>query len=173
MMTTTTQTITDFLLARIGEDEAVAQAAIDKGRPGTHWQWVRAYDDVVVEDPALDDTDEYQYSLRTVEHFPTASGVGDLPAFVIGAVFPSESLGHVHIARHDPARVLAECKAKRQVIDAAWISDMNHEAERDDRTRAQVEADGDEPFIVFALAAVYASHPDFRAEWADWLAERV
>lgn len=147
----------DFLLARIQEDEAVARAAIDPDRPGAHWQWVRTFDDVPVDDPASDPTDEFTYGLRTVEEFPTTSGVGDLPAFVTTGLFPSESLGHRHIARHDPARVLAECEAKRQIVEMAWV----HLGD-DDYAWGMEEAKRQ---ILAVLALPYADHPDYREEW--------
>lgn len=142
--------LTEFLLARISEDEAVARAAIDPDRPGTHWHWVRTSDDVPVDDPASDDVDEFTYGLRTVEEFPTTSGVGDLPAFVTNGLFPSESLGHRHIARHDPARVLAECEATRRIVE--WATTEGHEQW------------GVGP-VLNLLALPYADHPDYRAEW--------
>ncbi|MFI8448231.1 DUF6221 family protein [Streptomyces erythrochromogenes] len=56
-----------------------------------------------------------------------------------------------HIARHDPARVLAEVDAKRQLLD------MYEEG-------IQVEQ-----FVLKealrAFAAAYGDHPDFREEW--------
>ena len=53
---------------------------------------------------------------------------------------------HVHIARHDPARVLREVTAKRAILDAVGYDDR--------------EA------VAGHLAAVYSDHPDYRKEWA-------
>lgn len=55
-----------------------------------------------------------------------------------------------HIARHDPARVLAECAAKRAIIEIADDADNYG-------TCAQLQ---------FALASVYADHADYQQEWA-------
>jgi hypothetical protein len=50
----------------------------------------------------------------------------------------------VHVARHDPARVLAECEAKRVIVK---------------------ESKPDEDWVLYVLAAVYADHPDYLPEW--------
>lgn len=86
-------TITEFLEARIAEDETVARDAIANGEGALDW---------------ADDGD------------PT----------------------DIHIARHDPARVLAECAAKRAVIVYSPPKTLQH------------------------LAAIYADHPDYQQEWA-------
>ena len=54
-----------------------------------------------------------------------------------------------HIARHDPARVLADCAAKR------WLVDLSVHGCGDDYERVQR-----------ALAMPYADRPGYRAEWA-------
>lgn len=55
-----------------------------------------------------------------------------------------------HIARHDPARVLAECEAKRRIVE--WASDG--------------EGEFHWSTVLAPLAAVYADHPDYREEWS-------
>lgn len=54
-----------------------------------------------------------------------------------------------HIARHDPARVLAECEAKRRIVEAV----------------ASGFYDSDLEVALRDLAAVHADHPDYLAEW--------
>lgn len=138
-------TITEFLLARIAEDERVARAALDPDRPGIHWQWV-------VPDEA-GDLDAPRW-LRTAEEFPTTSGVGPLPAFPLGFEFRAEpSRGMDHIARHDPARVLAECEAKRRIVERCSAVDYAMPSHH--------LAHG----ILADLALPYADHPDYRPEW--------
>jgi hypothetical protein len=88
-----------WLLDRIAEDEAVARAA----RQGT-WRdtgtvlagviAVESYDTVAVCNSSEWGGGEYSYP-ATAEEAASAS----------------------HIARHDPARVLAECAAKRRIVD--------------------------------------------------------
>jgi hypothetical protein len=56
-----------------------------------------------------------------------------------------------HITIHDPARVLAECEAKR--IRVQWIADNGAYVTMDPGWLLRVEA------------LPYSSHPDYRREW--------
>ncbi len=96
--------IADFLLARIADDEKVAEAAIGTG-----------YD--------------LGYRLAVDEVEGHRSGV--------------------HI---DPDRVLAECEAKRRIVEE-W-----GRVER-------LGTNGFGPGVLRHLASVYADHPDYREEW--------
>ena len=147
--------LAEFLLACIAEDETWAREASRRddsyAEGGARWQWVYTSDDHVADpDPArgeyLDlrpDDDWGDLSLRSVQEFPTMS-VGPLPQFAIANVQEVLTTVAGHIARHDPARVLAECDAKRRIVER-----RNH-------------LDGP---TLRALAAVYADHPDWREEW--------
>jgi hypothetical protein len=143
-------TITEFLLARITEDEADASGAI-----GSHWDG-SAYRQVRT---ASGDTPHY---------YKIASGQTQLEHWE-----PKERLNpgttFQHIARHDPARVLAECAAKRAII----------EQHRESRFFARHQGcvvcrTGSGPLLpveypcptVRALAAVHKDHPDYQQEWA-------
>lgn len=154
-------TIVEFLEARLAEDEAAAREAITPDRPGTHWEW---------ESTADDDDPESPRWLRTVEEFPTTSGVGDLPGFPLGYDCKAEpSPAMDHIARHDPARVLREIAAKRAIIAASdtyggppWEDadiDSGEADAWDGRQTAYRE-------VLANLAAIYSSHPDYQNEWA-------
>lgn len=64
-----------------------------------------------------------------------------------------------HIARWDPARILAECEAKRRLVE--------HVQDQWDQPYGEPE-----PFlpiewtdVLKLLAQPYADHPDFRPEW--------
>lgn len=59
-----------------------------------------------------------------------------------------------HIARHDPARVLADVAAKRAIVGLVVTPEYAHPG--------YVEAWRD---TLRQLAATYADHPDFKAEW--------
>src|SRR5690348_14236909 len=72
-------TLTEFLLARIAEDEAVAQASAP-------YSWTADGGDVYAGHPTA-----------LIAEYVEVSWAA-------------------HIARHDPARVLAECKAKREIV---------------------------------------------------------
>jgi hypothetical protein len=92
------------------------------------------------------------------------------PADVPGDGGPAGAAAEL-VARYDPARVLAECAAKRKLVMAC----------RDARpelaflgTRPSGMADfplspsGPHQLAAFALAVLampYADHPDYRAEW--------
>lgn len=176
-MTATTLTLADFLLQRLAEDEAAARAAT----PG----------------PWFSDT---VYSTVTAAPYMSARAAYDadhwdgVDRFVVPESMDSavSDVNLAHIARHDPARVLAECESKRAIVELheQWPvlvgteptfdaeeggSDLNQvtlrmskqfawATEREYRARF-----GTEPPtapMLRALAKPYADHPDFREEWA-------
>lgn len=66
----------------------------------------------------------------------------------------------------DRKRVLAECKAKRGAIEAAWRDHVQIEGEWGMcQTREQMDAKDDVPDVIAHLALPYADHPDYREEW--------
>ena len=146
--------LTDFLLARIAEDEAVARTAGEP--PWDEW----CYDDggeVYHAETLRKDPDNRHY-LNGV----TCDTEGLSPAV-------DEDVGP-HIARFDPARILAECEAKRRIVVQAeeasadrssCISEFYVGAEE----RAQGYATDPGNLILRALASVYADHPDFDPAW--------
>lgn len=124
-------TITEFLEARIAEDEAAALAC-----GSATWR-------IISEDGT-------RHPLW-VEGLSIAAADSTWDACI--AVADAE-----HATRHDPARVLAECAAKRAVIKSA----KRLEAKREDGDW-QITEDED---ILEALAAVYSDHPDYQQDWA-------
>jgi hypothetical protein len=77
----------------------------------------------------------------------------------------------VHIARHDPARVLAEVAAKRRIIDALDIAERNtaHVRRTAPEYRWVQVAEAARDAMLHAarlLASVYAGRPGWRSEWA-------
>lgn len=132
-------TIVDFLLARIAEDEAAA-ASTHSGR------WT-----VVTLDDGWQSPSTY-----VVEAPPPAPGVPrydqgepDDPLWVMDT--QEEAIAR-HVARHSHARVLAECQAKRAIIEQ--VSDIEW-------TGSYAVRD----VVLGHLAAVYADHPDYQPEW--------
>lgn len=124
--------LTDFLLARVSEDEADARKAQE--------DLVRAPDGL---------------SVRPIGTDPLAL-----------AAFDSQSdLSW----RYRAERVLAECKAKRQIVEDAllWSSPQTvgpsrGHARTDDYAKGvQYAAE----IALYQLAQPYADHPDFQAEW--------
>lgn len=160
-------TLTEFLLARIAEDEAAARAA-----EGLHWQWVGDQTDREVSpDPMLDEylygVDQENVSLRSVETFPYRSLAGEGPRFLI-STDEVRTVAALHIARHDPARVLAECAAKRAIVAAhpsvsgaceTCVDKMSHPRP------SEWEPVRHPCPTLRTIANVYADHPDFDETW--------
>jgi hypothetical protein len=100
--------LTEFLLARIAEDESLARAQLAAGRQhGTSWDY------------------------------------------------------------NDPRRCLAECEAKRQIVEHAdTVSSMDRQIESEWGTRSSVPWDEDEGIRLLRLLALpYADHPDYDQTW--------
>lgn len=125
--------VVDFLLARIAEDEAVAVAARALQDHGDDRWWV--------DGPAQHSRKWWVYATgEKFNHEQTAT----------------------HIARHDPARVLAECDAKRDLV-TGWSAFLGGAPEW-----AAVEMPS---LLEMAqrslrlLAVPYADHPDYDGAW--------
>ena len=103
-------TLTEFLLARIVEDEGAAHAAL----PGP-WRW---------------------------ENIGRPDGE--------------------HIARHAPDRVLAECAARRAIVE---MHTGPHECPTPESSCGWC-VDSDECDTCRAFALPYADHPDFDPAWS-------
>jgi hypothetical protein len=159
MRETVTMTLTEFLLARIAEDEAAARGACVMYRPvGEHQnlagEWV----------PIIPVGSDDRAQAERAAGFYRERGARNVEVVVF----------------YDPARVLAECEAKRRIV------------ELHSHTSSAVEVvgtlSGGEPFVdayevarcsacgtaprgnsacmtVRLLALPYADHPDYRAEW--------
>ena len=145
-MTTETLTLSQFLEARIAETEGAALAAA----PGP---WI-------------------------VEHARVWSGEPN-PNKVELLIFRGSrdwSSDANHIARNDPARVLATCKAHRAIVEAHPVS-TEYEAEYCMTCQWDVDCDapkhdhqdgaGEYPCPTLrALASIYADQPAFDPRWA-------
>lgn len=142
--------ITAFLLERIAEDQAAAQAAT-----AGHWEFAEV----------SDGWDGMTEALQTVDKLPPWPDGSISPVDTVlsgwgydacGITVSDEDAGH--IARWDPARVLAECAAKRRVVLTA------HHAARVARDIGQ----RDRPYndILIHMAQPYAGHHDYRTEWS-------
>jgi hypothetical protein len=70
---------------------------------------------------------------------------------------------------HQTARVLAECEAKRQIVEHAdTVSSMDRQIESEWGTRSSVPWDEDEGIRLLRLLALpYADHPDYDPKWAE------
>lgn len=107
-------TLTEFLLARIGEDEA-------RARP--------------------------MWELKVRQR-------------IVGAPI-------VPLSWPTPDRVLAECEAKRRIVEVARENVRVEALEHGDKPRDDAHFDSwcDVDEILRALATPYADHPDFHEEW--------
>lgn len=148
--------LVEFLRARLDEDEAKARAALStqvnlSAGPVNSGTGLPSRLEVEVVDrwhapPVSDVIGEYEASIRMPGGAirVTSEGTG------ISARDCAE-----HIARHDPARVLAEVDAKRQVI--AWyeasVRSLGEGLSASNRHAVQV------------FAGVYADHPDYDEAW--------
>ncbi|MEV3923230.1 DUF6221 family protein [Actinomadura coerulea] len=125
--------LVEFLRARLDRDEQMARAC--SGAP-----WKAAPSGTVSTDTGDPGTDGPAY-VATAENGAYAE----------------------HIARHDPARVLAEASAKRQVVDdyekQAWILGQGHRTPELDAAQAVRET------VLRLLALAYAHHPAYQEEW--------
>lgn len=115
-----------WLGEQFDEDELWAIEASRRGdqpsvEGGVHWRWMNtATDEEIVPDPEREsyvgEMAEAAADLRSRETWPTASGIGELPQFAIRYSEEVPSAVGSHIVRHDPARVLREINAKRQLV---------------------------------------------------------
>ncbi|MET0489086.1 MAG: DUF6221 family protein [Acidimicrobiales bacterium] len=157
-------TLSEFCLDRIAEDEATALAAATR-EGAESWHWVDSETDVPcdldADDEALGDhladargeTVTWRTSLRSVAVFPTESGVGPLPVFVLGYAEEVPVVTGRYLDRFDAARILAECEAKRRIVE-------RHSA-CDDVSYGDASTCPD----MRDLAAVYADHRDYDEAW--------
>ncbi|MFB6626495.1 MULTISPECIES: DUF6221 family protein [unclassified Streptomyces] len=132
-----------FIRARLDEDEQTARAAAEpeswmeldrEPRPSWYVQyWADPDVAAVIADP-----ESSAYPVVT-----TAEGMSEDDADRRAA----------HIARHDPARVLAEVEAKRRILSA-------YENYDNDAPELDVPES-----VLRLLALPYADHPDYRKEW--------
>jgi hypothetical protein len=151
-------TLTEFLLARIGEDEAAAHRMADAVWP----------EEVAVV-PSMDTgeaaPDEPQGCVSVgPQYAPKAYARVWNPHQIDGRILGADNFDHGW-SYHDSAsvvwgpaaaaRVLAECEAKRRMVKFAT-------------SRFQIREGVEEPWdgwVLRELAAVYADHPDYRNEW--------
>ncbi|WP_017596562.1 DUF6221 family protein [Nocardiopsis potens] len=143
-----TMTLLEFLNARLDEDTDQARYAASMA-DGAEWR--AEYHEVVRREAGGD-----RKNRQVAEG--TAFGGADVAR---------------HIARHDPARVLREVRAKRRLARFALAQAAAVDAEYGCRHGADEIAAGECPDHrpevdagLRALAAVYADHPDYREEWA-------
>jgi hypothetical protein len=159
--------LVDWLRAQLDEDEQWALAA-----KSVHWQWVyNETDEVVTPDPVLHGhltaRDRYgdevtrNMDLCSIEQEQT--NVGELPvAWPVRYAEEVDSAAAGHIVRWDPARVMAEVAAKRQILDLCAPSGYREDGE------AYYVGGYGEAYLdtVRLLALPYSDRPDYQPDWA-------
>lgn len=132
--------LTEFLAARLDEDQAEAHLAITEIDPEGEWavsEWTGGVNHFV---------------LTRSGAMAAAAQVGTAP----------------HIARHDPARALREIEAGRKLL--AWYADSVDAAKlfREKLGTGTHMATAAESYLnaIRAAAAVYRDHPDYDPLWA-------
>jgi len=130
-------TLTEFLLARIAEDEAIAENALhpDAVQPGS---WITEHHNSEYHSEPnrahiAEDHSGHYWSVAHEIFIPIAE----------------------HIARHDPARTLNECKAKKHIIDLL----TNASATNWDQLASANQN------VLRQLAMSYTDDPDYEEAW--------
>ena len=129
-----------WLRARLDEDEAAALAVRDDrygDNDGVGWKrW------------AIDAPDDGSWPRLS------ALGVDLAHSYADNVITPQRG---EHIARWDPARVLAEVDAKRRMVDRLWD-------DSEGILRPGIASGTARP-VLELLALPYADHPDYREGW--------
>lgn len=147
--------IKEFLLARITEDELMAinasrsvnSAKSGNGDASAGTKWTSKMG--MVEGEHLGDWgDSNLWDCEGAASLCVAEQVAD------------------HMARHDPARVLAECRAKRAIVamaadEGGYVKVGDWESCSDSCPEVIASE------AIRAIAAVYADHSDYQAEWGE------
>ena len=154
-MTTTTQTLDEFLRARLDDDEAAARAASPGG-----WQ----YGDVEsVAGGMLYDTTR---TIATMLYEQPEDHDGSIVRHMLSS--EADANGR-HIVRHDPARVLADVTAKRLILDLRYSTQLQADRAGSDPTHPFVITFRSQLItydaVLRTLATAYRDHPDYRDEW--------
>lgn len=130
----------EFLRARLAEDESAALAA--SGPKARFTQW-----------------DLSEWHGREEPHSLIGQGTAGQP-YALGhfTSSPIPTVQAAHIARHDPARVLAEVEAKREVIRLAERAYDFAPTFTTGFASAMEQA-------LRMFAQPFAGHPDYREDW--------
>ncbi|MCX5522182.1 DUF6221 family protein [Streptomyces bobili] len=143
--------LVEFLRARLDEDETTAEAAR------------RQVAERACPPPQVDEWETGAGQWRVVPWLYSGRAEAD---FAQWGRIEIATLAKDHIARHDPARVLADVAAKRRILD-----DVLPTMQADEVSIAGEWGVGPDPVreasddLLSLLALPYAEHPDYREEW--------
>lgn len=130
--------LVDFLRARLAEDERLAKAAISDARTPPNWRGVQGPGRWITDGPVV---------------------VGDdMTIYDEGGHDEAQA---EHIARHDPAHVLADVEARRRIVEhcSATIGAAGEPPGIDHDDIPAIER------VLRLLALPHADRPGYRAEW--------
>ncbi|MFF5972241.1 DUF6221 family protein [Streptomyces sp. NPDC012769] len=154
--------LVEFLTARLDEDERVARDARPAQEDPSSGTWI-AY----THDPGPADPQEGPVALvGAVPDDPSSTGGMDWAVCETGQGARAGAIS-AHIARHDPARVLAEVDAKCRTLARHALSPAEGDPERPWDNVDDCQYDGD-PWPcddLRDLALPYADHPDYEEAW--------
>lgn len=151
-----------WLRAVLDDDERLAREASRSQHgdghtlTGEHWRWEEPkHDQELVLDPVLDEylNQGQRVALRSVEQYPSSS-VRGLPHFVVSYAEEVRTVDAMHIARWDPARVLAQVAA-----DRALIAECERTLSDEDHGWALAET------VLRIRATAYADRPGYLEVW--------
>jgi hypothetical protein len=149
--------IEQFIADRLAEDEQIANTA----GTGKYARWAYVPDSERTDDPGAKfaDGEIYQPDTRREIRCPNYSyyEFGLVTRDSEGITPSVEPNQAHHIARHDPARVLRQVTALRELLNVASDVDAMYSVAAEDA------ADG----IRRTIAAIWSDHPDYQQEWAD------
>jgi hypothetical protein len=144
--------VVEFLEARIGEDEKTAKALLKDLEGEVQESYAGAVDE---RGPMTPDR------LLHAQMWAHYDGQSKRRSFAKGQQIADLA---------SPDRALAECAAKRAIIELAQKA-TEVEKEFDDYEWRGAGPEQVDPWtgdaILFALAAVYKDHPDYQQEWAN------
>ena len=151
--------LVEFLTARLDEDERAARDARPAREEPSSGTWI-AY----THDPGPADLQEGPVALvGAVPDDPSSTGGMDWAVCEAGQGARAGTIA-THIARHDPAHVLAEVDAKRRILDeqeqAARYAKTTWGQGNSDQSRARALGK-----VLRLLALPYADHPDYDEAW--------
>lgn len=100
-----------------------------------------------------------------LQHVP----MSDISAFLLSRIAEDEAIAKAAegclMPALSPTRILAECEAKRRIIERArtvlyvqWHDEQRYGAEHAARAQELQQ-------VLLALALPYADHPDYNANW--------
>ena len=148
-------TLTEFIRARLDEDEAAARAA-DVKQADPEWYAVATH-------PALGG-----HKVRSRRDNRPIARVEDLAGGDdedVTSILDGRAASE-HIARHDPARVLREVDAHRMLIEdhsGRHVCEDNMAGTVWDEEAEDIVEDPCR--VLRIIGSIYADHPDYRTDW--------